>query len=169
MGGKMGRGIFDGCSALVFCGAGFSVFWAILVRVLVGSPRQMLHLFCVGDGWPPLWVLGVFWFGGFVVMGGAAGCLLSCPTHGPVAAAASWRGGTFLSLSLSISLMWYTLAFGRGALLLSFLCLALSLAAGVCVCVSWWEVSRAGGLIAGGYCLWLAVLLFVQLGVMLGS
>ncbi len=169
MKGKTGQAMHGGYGPFALCGAGFAVFWAVLVRGLVGSPREMMHMLCTRAGWPPLWVLGIFWFGGFIVMGGVAGCLLSNRARGPVVAAAGWRGGTFLSLSLSISLMWYTLIFGRGALLLSFFCLALSLGAGVCVCVSWWGVSRPGAFAAGGYCLWLAILLLLQLGVMLSG
>lgn len=151
----------------VAVGGGVVLAAALLTRFLCGSPLWFLRWSDVSGLLPPLWLLSLLWMTAYVAVGCAAGYLFSCPAWGVARESHLWRGSTFLILAVVVSLVWYTLLFGKHYLLPSWLCLPVSAsAAGVCG-ASWWRLQRAVGCVAWMFGIWQTVLFFLQLAVLL--
>lgn len=140
---------------------------ALLVRITAGGPDYALRLYGAGVLTPPLWLAGLLWFGGVFLQGAAAGYLSGDTGGGSLREASFWRGCTCLLLALLWALLWYALLFGKGLLLLSWLCLPIGVAAAVGCGLSWWPLSRGGALVVFGYGGWLLLLFLWELGLML--
>ena len=116
--------------ALIGGGTGF--VGGICLTAAVGSPLPILRL-----------------------LGAAAGYALACSTGGPYGEAPLWRGLTFLVAEVTFSFAWYSLSFGSFLLFPAWICLLLSVAAGVTCLLSWYALYRLPAYVCGGVTLWL--------------
>ena len=158
----------SGASPLPACiGAGAVTAAVLLTRVAVGSPWEVLHRLSTATLLPPLWLMSLLWVASFVLVGGAAGILLSSPEGSAVRQAHLWRGSTFLSLAVVFALAWYTLLFGKHWLLLSALLLLLAAAASLICAISWRAACGRGWIAPLAYALWQILLFLLQLAVLL--
>jgi hypothetical protein len=91
----------------------------------------ILHLLGADALLPPLWIMGLLWLTGYVLLGAAAGYAFACSTGGPYGEASLWRGLTFLVAEVTFSFAWYSLSFGSFLLFPAWICLLLGVAAGL--------------------------------------
>ena len=148
-------------------GGALTTVAALLTRLTVGSPLTVAHKLEALLILPPLWVLSLLWLVHFTLLGAAAGFLLGCPTHNPHQEAAMWRGCTFMVLAAVLSLVWYTLLFGKLCLLPSWLCLLLSAGAAAVCAISWRQTKKGAAVVAFAFSLWQVCLFFLQFAVIL--
>ncbi len=152
-------------SALI--GGGIATVAAIFVRILTENPRVVLHRLAAYDRLPPLWLLSILWLGWFFLLGATTAILLCASRRDCRREALLWRGSTFLVLTVVISLIWYTLLFGKFSLLISWLCLPVAIAAALLCALSWWRTAGWAGVLLVGFALWLLCLFLLQFAVML--
>lgn len=146
-------------------GGGIGLISVLLLRFATTSPWIVLHRLNAGCVLPPLWLLSCLWIACFVLLGAAAGVILSTDAGG-AAETAAWRGCTFLVLSVMLTFAWYTLLFAKFSLFVSWLCLPVGLVLAVLCGISWWQVRPAASLVAFGYALWLLLIFFWQIAVL---
>ena len=139
--------------ALIGGGTGFA--GGICLTAAVGSPLPILRLLGADALLPPLWIMGLLWLAGYVLLGAAAGYALACSTGGPYGEAPLWRGLTFLVAEVTFSFAWYSLSFGSFLLFPAWICLLLGVAAGVTCLLSWYALYRLPAYVCGGVTLWL--------------
>ena len=142
---------------------------ALLTRATVGGPLAVLHKLEPIFPLPPLWLTGILWLASFIIVGGAAGYLLTCSELGPHKEALLWRGSTFLVLGVVFSLVWYTLLFGKFFLLPSWICLLLSAATSLVCFLSWIQVKTAAAVAVLLFSLWQVYLVLVQMAILLAA
>lgn len=150
-------------------GGGAVLLAAICLCLTVGSPLPVLRLLGAGALLPPLWIMGLLWLCGYALAGASAGWALACAGRGASRSAQCWRGLTFLVLEVTFSFAWYSLLFQSFLQLPSWLCLFLTVGAGIACTLSWFSVSKTAAVAVAGLTLWFFCLLLVQLAVMLGS
>ena len=148
-------------------GGGLTLAAALLMGLSVGSALPAIHALRAEAILPPVWLMSLLWLSSFALLGGALGYLLSCPSGGALREARLWRGATFLVLTVTLALVWYSLLFGKLLLLPSWLCLLLAAAASLTCALSWWPISRGAALIAGGCSLWQLSLFFWQFAIII--
>ena len=90
--------------ALIGGGTGF--VGGICLTAAVGSPLPILRLLGADALLPPLWIMGLLWLTGYVLLGAAAGYAFACSTGGPYGEASLWRGLTFLVAEVTFSFAW---------------------------------------------------------------
>ena len=164
--GKSGS-IGQKLSLPTWIGGGVTLLMALLTRACTGSPLAVVHKLNAESLLPPLWLLGTMWLLAYALMGGGAGNLLCRRVGGAHNEALLWRGAAFFVLSIVLSLVWYTLLFGKLCVFPAWLCLVPSAAAALMCALSWWRLNRFTALIAVGFFLWQTALFLMQLGVML--
>jgi tryptophan-rich sensory protein len=148
-------------------GGGAGLLMAVFVAATVGNPLPVLRLLGADVFLPPLWLTGLLWLAGYILLGAAAGCALACPTGGPYRETPLWRGLTFLVVEITFSFAWYRLLFGSFLLLPAWLCLAAGVAAGVVCFLSWISVHPLPAWLCGGVTAWLFCLLLCHVAVIL--
>ena len=143
-------------------GGGLGLIGGIALRCAAGSPLPVLRLIGADTLLPPLWLVGVLWLAGYALAGGAAGYLSACPVVGGRRAVLLWRGGTFLALSIGLSFCWYSCLFGAFHLLLSWVCLVMSVGFALLCTLSWWRVNSICAIAVGLLTIWLLCLVLFQ-------
>ncbi len=151
----------------VLAGSGLGLAAGIALRGAAGSPLPVLRLLGANALLPPLWLMGLFWLAGYILVGGAAGYLASCPMRGGRREAYLWRGGTFLALAIGMSFCWYSCLFASFLLLISWLCLLASVCFALLCALSWWRLNRLCALSVGFVGGWFLCLSLLQLAVLL--
>lgn len=157
----------QGLSLPALVGSGVTLVVALLTRASTGSPLVAVHKLNALEVLPPLWLLGVLWLCAYALLGGATGYLLGRPVGGGRNEALLWRGAAFLVLTVALSLVWYTLLFGKLCVFPAWLCLPLSATAALICTLSWWRLCRGAALITAGFALWQVAVFLMQLCVML--
>ncbi len=150
-------------------GGAVGIAAALSVRLGVGGTLEVLHRLDAPAVLPPLWLLTLLYLGGFFLAGAAAGSILYALWGGLGCAreAAAWRGCTCLTLSVTLTLCWYALFFGRASLLVSWLCLLLAVALALASVLAWWIIDRLASLAVCGYTAVCFVLVVCQVAVLL--
>lgn len=151
----------------VLIGGSSGVIVALSLAATVGSPLPVLRLWGADALLPPLWILGLLWLVGYALLGGAAGYALGAHGGGAAREVSLWRGLTFLVAEVTFSFAWYRLSFGSRLLLLGWICLAVSVAAGAVCAVAWRRVYRVPAMVCGGVTAWLLYLVLCHLVVIL--
>lgn len=151
----------------VLVGGGVGLIGGISVAAIVGSPLPILRLLGADALLPPLWIMGILWLAGYILLGAAAGYALACPVGGPYGEVPLWRGLTFLVAEVTFSFAWYSLSFSSFLLFPAWICLALGVAAGVMCMLSWYGLHRVASLVCGGVTLWFLYLAICHLIVIL--
>lgn len=136
-------------------GGGTGLVGGISVAATVGSPLPILRLLGADAILPPLWIMGILWLSGYVLLGATAGYALAGSAGGPYREAPLWRGLTFLVVEVTFSFAWYSLSFGSFLLFPAWICLSLGVAAGVMCVLSWYALHRIPAYVCGGVTLWL--------------
>jgi hypothetical protein len=148
-------------------GGGLGLAAGIALRGAAGSPLPVLRLLGADALLPPLWLVGLLFLAGYVLAGGAAGYLASCPVGGGRREAHLWRGGTFLALAVGLSFCWYSCLFSSFLLLLSWLCLLAAVGFALLCGLSWWRLNRLCALAVGMMGGWFLCLSLFQLALLL--
>lgn len=150
---------------------GGGAVWAIAVftRLSVGAPYTVLHKLGIWDMLPPLWFMGLVWSLLYVLVGAVIGYLLSHPQLNAQKEACLWRGCTFIVSAVVLSLVWYTLLFGKFWLLPSWICLGLSCGCAIFCALSWWQIGKASALIIGVFVLWEIMVSILQLSIIIST
>ncbi len=147
-------------------GAAVGALAALTLRAVTADPLTTLHRLCALDVLPPLWLMSALWLAWAALLGGAMAHALVRAGQGG-AATAAWRGSTCLCLSAMTAAAWYALLFGKGALLLSWLCLLASALAAALAALSWAKCASVPAILTAAFALWSILLFFLQLAVML--
>ena len=150
-------------------GGGVVLAAALLTRLTVGNPLMILHKLGALGNLPPLWLLGFIWLTLYLLVGASTGYLLSCPSGKNGREASLWRGCTFMVLAVVLSLVWFTLLFGKFWLLPSWLCLCLAFVCAAICAVSWWQVGKGPAIIIWLFAIWQICLFFLQFAIMLST
>ncbi len=119
----------------IVCG-GLLLLVAWGVNHSVPSPYVLLHNTECLDLFPPLWLMGLLWFGSYFVVGWSQGLMLSLRPLSAEQNVHRYRGGMLMMLSLSLSVAWYLLLFGSNAFFLSWILLGASVIAGIAAALS---------------------------------
>ena len=148
-------------------GGGTGLLGAVCVRMAVGNPLPVLRLLGADAILPPLWLMGLLWLAGYILIGCAAGYILSCPSGGAYRDLLRWRGMTFLVVAVTFSFAWYSLLFGSFLLIPSWRCLFLAAGAGTLCTLSWLPACKLPAGVSAGVTLWFIILFLVQFAVIL--
>ncbi len=93
----------------------------VFLKYQMPPPHVLLHSTQCYERLPPLWLLGLLWYGSYALMGGTLGHILSLK-HMPYEGNGSRYLGAFLLLFGAIlGTVWYMLLFGKQAVLFSWL------------------------------------------------
>ena len=110
--------------------AGGALFFAVvvLVKYQMPPPHVLLHSTGCYERLPPLWLLGLLWYGSYALMGCALGHILSlrhisCDGNG-----SRYLGAFLLLAGAVLGIVWYMLLFGKQVVLLSWLLKSIELA-----------------------------------------
>lgn len=155
------------CRAALICGA-VSAIICIGVRIMAGSPYDMIHKLDSADLIPPIWIFNltcIFWS---FLSGAAAGMLIQAVNNGRINGREeifAYRGGLFFISLLYLNLIWYPMLFVSEALFLS-LCIALIsvICSGVCA-FQWYHADKSACLVMSAYTVWLIYVLLINLSV----
>lgn len=150
-------------------GGGVVLATALLTRMTVGNPLLILHKLGAMEMLPPLWFLSLIWLSFYLLVGASTGYLLSCPPGNAGREAFLWRGCTFMVLAVVLSLVWFTLLFGKFWLLPSWLCLCLTFVCASICAISWWQIGKGAAIIMWSFTVWQICLFFLQFAVMLSA
>ncbi len=149
------------------CGGGAALAAVLLTRTFTGGAQTILHSYNAAALVPPLWIMGLLWFGLIALSGAALGARIADCHRGAAYSALLWRGATALVLADSFGCAWYALLFGKGVIAFSALCLLLCAGSALLCALSWWQIARAAAAITGLYAAFSLFLLFLQLAVLL--
>ncbi len=138
-------------------------FW---VRKSTRAPYVLLHSTESLALLPPLWLLGVLWFGMYFLLGCAAGQMCAMSALPPPVDVQRFRGGLYFLLLLICSFLWYIWLFDKAAFFWSWLLCGLSVLFSLACGYHWFRVSRRCGLMlwvitAGIFFLWLFQLMLM--------
>ena len=148
-------------------GGGIGLLMAVSVAAVVGSPLPVIRLLEADALLPPLWLMGLLWLMGYVLLGMAAGWAWGTRSPVPHGEISLWRGLTLLVVEVAFSFAWYRLSFGSLLLLPAGLCLVIGVATGVACTASWCQAYRSSAILCGGVTLCLFCLLLCHLVVIL--
>lgn len=100
----------------------------VFLKYQMPPPHVLLHSVQCYERLPPLWLLGLLWYGSYALMGGALGHTLSlkhisCENNG-----SRYLGAFLLLLAAILGAVWYMLLFGKQAVLFSWLLMGIGLA-----------------------------------------
>lgn len=141
----------------------------LLVRLISGSPFDMLHKFNTSNLLPPIWLFNLcslFW--AFIIVY-AAGIIInqvSCGKCRGKMEICSYKGGLFFVSVLFLSLIWYPVFFIAER---PFIALIVSLSMAICsaLCAFFWSgINRIAALIVAAYTLWSSYIVFINLSVL---
>ena len=145
------------------CG-GLLLLTAWVVNHSVASPYVLLHNTESLTVLPPLWFLGLLWYGAYFVSGWVLGLILSLAPLPCELNVKRYRGSMLLIISLSLSVAWYLLLFGTEAFFLSWIVMALSVVSGSMAAFSFLELTKGSAfliLVVQGGCFLLFLLQFM--------
>lgn len=133
---------------------------AFFVRKSTRAPYILLHDTESLALLPPLWLLGILWFGLYFLLGCTAGQMCALSALPPDMDVRRFRGGMYFLLLLISSFLWYIWLFDKAAFFLSWLFCGLSVLLAFLCGYHWFRVSRLCAVL-----LWLvgAVLFFLWL------
>ncbi len=139
----------------------------VFLKYQMPPPHILLHSTQCYDRLPPLWLLGLLWYGSYVLLGGALGYALSL-RHISCEGNGSRYLGAFLLLSGALmGAVWYMLLFGKQAALLSWIFMGVELVLVAGSIYAWTRTSKIA-VILETIALFIHVLLWItQLFVML--
>lgn len=159
--------MFKGVSriAVLIFASGFAAA-AATVASCTDSPYLIWHTLSTGASMPPLWFAALLWFGGYFLIGAAAGGAFSMQSRGAQCDVLRYRGGMFCVLSVTFGFMWYILIFGKQAVFASIIPLALSLVFAVLCCSSWIRLGKITGVCSVLYSFWLFALFLFNLAML---
>ena len=100
----------------------------VFLKYQLPPPHVLLHSVQCYERLPPLWLLGLLWYGSYALMGGALGHTLSlkhisCENNG-----SRYLGAFLLLLAAILGAVWYMLLLGKQAVLFSWLLMGVGLA-----------------------------------------
>lgn len=151
----------------VLPGGALFLLAVIFVKYQMPSPHVLLHSIQGYERLPPLWLLGLLWYGSYALIGCVLGHIfslrhISCEGNG-----SRYLGAFLLLAGAVLGVVWYMLLFGKQAVLLSWILMGIELVllfGGVYV---WTRVSKTAVILAIG-ALFIHILLWItQLFVML--
>ena len=128
------------------------------VKASVASPYMLLHQVECLDLLPPLWILGLLWFGIYFLLGFTGGQLCALRALAPTQDLHRFKGSLYFLLFLIFSFLWYAWLFGKAAFLLSWLACGLSVVMAFFCGYHWHGLHKLCG-----WMLWLISALFLLL------
>lgn len=152
----------------IVCGIIAAIFW-IVVRILSGSPYDLLHKIDGIELFPPIWLYSLCCFIWSYLLGSSVGIInetIICK-KGIDYERNAYRGGIKFLLSFFLFLSYYPLMFAREAIFISVICVLLS-AVSSCACSYFWlKISGIASLIMGGFALWELYVFIISFSVFL--
>lgn len=151
----------------VLVGGGIMLLVAFAVKQATASPYLVLHNTESLVLLPPLWLMGVLWFGGYFLLGAVAGQMLSLSSLPPQMDIRRCKGGLLFVIAAVTSFLWYILLFGSSAFFLSWLMCGLTAMLLIGCAVYWFSVSKGSALIMTMITVGYILLFICQIMVML--
>lgn len=146
----------------ILTGGGICAAFALAVRGIAAEPYFVWRLLSSAGGFPPLWLSSLLWLSVNFLTGALLGHILSGSSCGG-RACATFKGGIFLVLSLTVGLMWYCLLFGGRSFVFSLL-LLLAACISCIICGAYlWGTEALAAIVSFGIALWYLLVFFVQL------
>lgn len=130
---------------------------SVLVRILSGSPYEVLHKIDTSNIMPPIWIFNLLTFIFCFICGYASGIVVSniiCKKVNGDSELYAYRGGICFVALIFISLMWYPVLFSCEALFISLILSILSFLLSVCTAYLWSCVCKKVTIIMTFFSLW---------------
>lgn len=148
----------------LICGI-INMLVCLTVRIVSGSPFEVIHRLNCGEVLPPIWLFNLFWLIGSFVAGYASGIIINeflCGRLNGRNEICAYRGGLFFVALLFLAIIWYPLFFVKEALFLSLLIAIISLVcAFFCGCI-WFKSEKVASILIFAYFVWLFYILIVN-------
>ena len=149
------------------CGV-ISTVLCLAVRIVSGSPFDMIHKLGNSEFIPPIWIFNLLCMTWSFISGYAGGMIINevaCRRICGREEICAYRGGLFFISQLYLALTWYPLFFASESIFLSLLTALLAvICSGICS-ASWSRASKISALIMAAYTIWLTYVLLINFSI----
>lgn len=161
------EGIVSGASLI--CGIIGAVIW-LSVRILSGSPYELLHKIEGYELFPPVWLYSlccllwsfIIWFGAGTVINTV---VFKCIN--PEIERGAYKGGLLFLLSFFLYASYYPIMFAKESIFIASVCTMISAIFSSMCSFYWLKVSGAASLIMGSFTLWQIYIFIISFSVFL--
>ncbi len=137
----------------------------LIVRIVSGSPFEVIHRLNCNDILPPIWIFNLLWLIASFCVGFSAGIIINailCRRINGRDEIFAYRGGLCFVALVFLAVIWYPLLFIKEAVFLSLLIAILSAVCSFVCALEWVRIEKCAGVVVFIYSFWLLYVMIIN-------